>query len=65
MRKRCPVACTYTPLSIDSVQHTLACCMFNRSLLHLNPITIRKAKTPQSFGHSECNRVKEVESVTT
>ena len=26
-------------------------------LLSINPIAPRKAKTPQSFGHSECNRV--------
>ena len=27
-------------------------------ILHLiNPIALRMAKTPQSFGHSECNRV--------
>ena len=24
----------------------------------LNPIALRTAKTPQSFGHFECNRVK-------
>ena len=23
-----------------------------------NPVALRKAKTPSSFGHSECNRVK-------
>ena len=25
----------------------------------LNPIALRTAKTPLSFGHSECNRFKE------
>ena len=28
------------------------------SLPHFNPIALRTAKTPQSFGCSECNRVK-------
>ena len=27
-------------------------------MLTLNPIALRMVKTPQSFGHSECNRVK-------
>ena len=27
-------------------------------LLPLNPIALKTAKTPYSFGHSECNRVK-------
>ena len=26
----------------------------------LNPIALRRVKTPQSFGRSECNRVKEM-----
>ena len=26
--------------------------------IHLNPVALRMAKTPLSFGHSECNRVK-------
>ena len=26
--------------------------------LQVNPIALRSAKTPQSFGHSECSRVK-------
>ena len=25
---------------------------------HFNPIALRMAKTPYSFGHSECNRIK-------
>ena len=25
----------------------------------INPIALRMAKTPESFGHSECNRVKD------
>ena len=28
----------------------------------LNPIAFRMAKTPLSFGHSECNRVKNSDS---
>ena len=32
---------------------------FPENCLHiLNPIALRMAKTPLSFGHSECNRVK-------
>ena len=27
-------------------------------LIHLYPIALRMAKTPKSFGRSECNRVK-------
>ena len=26
--------------------------------VHLNPIALRMAKTPQSFGHSECSMVR-------
>ena len=29
---------------------------------HINPIALRMAKTPLSFGHSECNRVKSEKS---
>ena len=28
----------------------------NFSILFINPIALRMAKTPWSFGHSECNR---------
>ena len=26
--------------------------------VHLNPIALRMARPPKSFGHAECNRVK-------
>ena len=31
---------------------------------YFNPTALRTAKTPSSFGHSECNRVKEVQILT-
>ena len=30
--------------------------------MHFNPVALRMAKTLWSFGHSECNRVKESNS---
>ena len=33
-----------------------------QSNMLLNPIALRMAKTPKSFGHSERNRVKQIKS---
>ena len=49
--------------SFDEIPVSLDCCItglwqpINRNYV-FNPIALRMAKTPQSFGHSECNRVK-------
>ena len=33
-------------------------CKITKTTMVLNPIALRMAKTPWSFGHSECNRIK-------
>ena len=36
----------------------VAVAFLGSTLIHFNPIALRIAKTPKSFGCSECNRVK-------
>ena len=40
------------------VKHAFTSVHRQSQCLYINPIALRMAKTPKSFGHSGCNRVK-------
>ena len=51
----------YYPLEKNSIYFLLLCkfgyCEFCNNYVAFNPIALRTAKSPLSFGCSECNRV--------
>ena len=48
----------FNPIALKGQNSVLTLLHSEQPTLHFNPTALRTAKTPYSFGHSECNKVK-------